>query len=99
MSRAAIALTALLMAFGARAETLAEKVCIFTAAEKLPPIPGLVITASRMKDVPPEMQQKPGVSSRIVEIDVKAAGQDATFAFVCATTGNATVATPFGISR
>jgi hypothetical protein len=99
MIRASIILTALLIAFGARAETPAEKVCIFTAAQKLPPIPGLVITASSMKDVPPEMQQKPGVLSRIVEIDVKAAGQDATFSFVCATTGNATVATPFGIAR
>jgi hypothetical protein len=40
----------------ASAQTTNEKKCIFAAAQKLPPIPGLSITASRVREVPKERQ-------------------------------------------
>jgi len=105
----------------------AQKLCIFSAAQRLPNIPGLSITASRAKQgvtaaeaanklvdshrlrplndvfdfVPPGMVpviETPGwdrglltewlaskiKGSLLVEIEVKAAAQDAIFAFICA---------------
>jgi hypothetical protein len=90
-----------LLALPAQAQTLTEKLCIFASAQKLPAIPGLSIAATRVKDVPKDAKQAaPGITGLMVEIDVRAANQDATFAFVCATApGKPTFVESMGISR
>jgi len=62
-----------------------DKQCIFAAAQKLPAIPGLQIIESRAVRTP-QKGKREGFEFKI-EIDVKAAGQPATFAFVCSTDG------------
>lgn len=102
MFRSAIIFTAFLWPVTAHADNLSEKACIFAAAQKLPFIPGMTIVAGRVKDLPPELQQKQvsgGSSTRLVEIDVNAAGQDATYSFVCIANGRITIASPMGITR
>lgn len=100
MIRTATAFTAILMATAAHAEaSVDDKLCIFSAAQKLPQITGLTIAASRMKDLPANPQAKGTTPTRIVEIDVKAAGQDATFQFICASSDKATVTSPLGVAR
>ena len=100
MIRTAIALTVLLMASAAHAESVPEKLCIFAAAQKLPAIPGLTIIASRLKPLPPDLQQKQTINTvGMVEIDVKAAGQDATFSFICSANDKITIAMPIGVTR
>jgi hypothetical protein len=85
MTKPTIALMAILLATTASADTISEKSCIFGAAQKLPVIPGITIVASRLKDTPPEDMPKQVRGARppqIIEIDVTAAGQDATFSFL-----------------
>jgi hypothetical protein len=84
----------------AHAESVPDKLCIFAAAQKLPAIPGLTIIASRLKPLPPDLQQKQTVNTAgMVEIDVKAAGQDATFTFICTANDKLTFAMPVGVAR
>ncbi len=60
-----------------------QKLCIFESARYLPAVPGLIIIASRA-------EARAGGKSFAVEIDIKAAGQDATYRFVCASTDGRT---------
>lgn len=53
-----------------------DKFCIFESARYLPAVPGLIIVASRA-------EAKPGGRSFAIEIDIKAAGQEATYKFIC----------------
>lgn len=77
----------------AGATTVDERRCIFAAAQKLPLIPGLAITGSRFD------LQKNVKFGGIVEIDVRAAAQDATFSFCCGANDKIAIATPLGITR
>lgn len=76
---------AALIASTASAETLQERSCIMAAAVKLPAVPGLAVVASRMKVAPlDEKQRQAGATfGGVVELDIKAAGQDSTFGFYC----------------
>ena len=91
-------------ASGASAEPSQEdKLCIFSAAEKLPSIPGLEITASRVKSLPPEPRKRSENPSKVsavkVEIDIKAAAQEGTYEFVCSRApGQPVFITPAGVS-
>ncbi len=71
-------------ASAASAETI-EKTCISTAAERLPRVPGIAISASRTVPVPAEMAAKldPKLFHAIVEIDAQVAGVDTTYKFIC----------------
>lgn len=60
-----------------------EKACILSAAERLPRIPGIEIKASRATDIPAALKTDPAVFSTVVEIDAHAAGQSATYNFLC----------------
>jgi hypothetical protein len=56
--RALIAIFICLFASGASTEpSVEDKLCIFSAAQKLPAIPGLEITSSRVKSLPPEQRR------------------------------------------
>lgn len=97
----AAALVAMSVPASALALTPAEKGCIFSAAGKLPAIPGLTITGSRLSPLPKELK-KTSKDDRtfMVEVDVRAAAQEATFAFVCGTEPNVPpFAVPAGILR
>ncbi|QND73151.1 hypothetical protein [Tardiphaga robiniae] len=61
-----------------------DKGCILAAAERLPRIPGIQIGATKTADLPVEYKPSPGVYMTMVEIAAKAAGQDATYSFLCA---------------
>jgi hypothetical protein len=104
MFRALIAMVICVFASEASAEpSEEEKLCIFSAAEKLPSIPGLVITGSRVKPLQPEPRkpsEKPSkVSAVKVEIDIKAAAQEGTYEFVCSSApGRPVFVTPAGLS-
>jgi hypothetical protein len=93
------ALLAALPAGDARAQTFQDKQCIFSAATKLPNIPGLEITGSRAKPAPADAKKIPGLSTMLVEIDVKAAGQNGTYAFLCGFKERTTVTEPMGLSK
>lgn len=149
----AVAFIALLFATPAQPQAVYEKLCIFAAAQKLPSIPALSITASRTKagpaapatakilaesfanpvraaealnqyfgflsdsvltDINNTVQQNRTEAavqiltnelegsikgSLSVEIDVRAAAQDATFTFVCAWGSGAPATAPTGVSR
>ena len=56
-------------------EVRIQKLCIFEFARYLPAVPGLIIVASRA-------EARAGGKSFAVEIDIKAAGQEATYRFV-----------------
>jgi len=57
--RALIAIFICLFASGASTEpSVEDKLCIFSAAQKLPAIPGLEITGSRVKSLPPEQRRR-----------------------------------------
>ena len=59
-----------------------DKQCIFAAARHIPVIQGTEIKASRIKADP--NSKMPGApNQRFVEIDVSAAGQNATYLFNC----------------
>ena len=80
-----------------------DKLCIFSAAEKLPSIPGLEITASRVKPLPPDPRRRSESPSKVsavkVEIDIKAAAQEGTYEFVCSRgPGQPVFITPTGVS-
>lgn len=83
----------------ARSADTNDKPCIFSAAQKLPVVPGLAITASRTEDMPRAASDPKDVSHKFVEIDVRAAGRDATFKFVCSIAKGGMVASPMGISK
>jgi hypothetical protein len=102
--RALIAIFICLFASGASTEpSVEDKLCIFSAAQKLPAIPGLEITSSRVKSLPPEQRRRAEKTSKVssvkVEIDIKAAGQEGTYEFVCSGAPGGTVfVTPTGVS-
>ena len=80
-----------------------DKLCIFSAAEKLPSIPGLEITASRVKPLPPDPRRRSESPSKVsavkVEIDIKAAAQEGTYEFVCSRApGQPVFIAPAGVS-
>src|SRR5487761_2535583 len=85
---------------GVSAPSPAEKLCIFKAAESLPLIPGLQIVESSTGTVPPEalartsFHDMPGVTAMLVSLDVRAAAQTATFAFICGSNSVGTVVVP-----
>lgn len=79
-------------------ESNQAKDCIITAASRLPKIPGIEIKTSRTEPVPAELggPLKNAMFSALVHIDTRAAGQDATFNFVCAIGKNTPiVVTPY----
>jgi hypothetical protein len=71
-----------LLTTGVHAQTAEEKNCILQAASKLPSIPGLAILASRTSPARPG-QVKPPDKAFTVELDVRAAGVDATMEAYC----------------
>lgn len=84
----------------ASADDRVPKLCIMSAAQRLPPIPGIAITASRVSPMPPDGKTQPDVEMLLVEIDVRAAAQDATYQFVCAAGAGKPVQTsPVGLLR
>src|SRR5918993_3411762 len=108
MFRALITILICAFAVGANAEISEEdKLCIFSAAEKLPSIPGLEITGSRVKPLPPEARKRSEnptkVSAVKVEIDIKATAQataqEGSYEFVCSRgPGQPVFITPTGVS-
>jgi hypothetical protein len=104
MFRVLITIVICVVASGANAEPSEEdKLCIFSAAEKLPSIPGLEITASRVKPLPPDPRRRSENPSKVsavkVEIDIKAAAQEGTYEFVCSRApGQPVFITPAGVS-
>lgn len=97
----AAGLAAILVPASSLALTPAEKACIFSAAGKLPAIPGLTIIGSRLSPLPKELKKSSKDDRAVlVEIDVKAAAQEATFAFICGTEPNVpAIAVPAGLLR
>ncbi len=77
--------------------SLLEKTCILAAAEKLPNIPGMTILASRTKPRARASKSEPAVTD--VEIDVKAAGLDATYTFLCTPQGKDVFVLRIGVTR
>ena len=104
MFRALTTIVICVFASGANAEPSEEdKLCIFSAAEKLPSIPGLEITASRVKPLPPDPRRRSENPSKVsavkVEIEIKAAAQEGTYEFVCSRApGQPVFITPAGVS-
>lgn len=69
------------------------KLCILSAAQKLPLVPGLVIVASR------NIADR-DLSNSTVELDFKAAAQEGTFSFACTwAVGKPTFVTLIGLAR
>ena len=85
MFKIAITLTALLYATASHALTAIEKLCIMTAAQELPRVPGLEIKASRITAAPADYLGNQDMKYFGAEIDVVAAGQSMTYAFACGT--------------
>jgi hypothetical protein len=83
----------------AGSQTLEEKLCILNAAQRLPSIPGLLITASRTKE--PPQGTKPRKDTRFlgVEIDARAAAQEVTFSFVCGVSRGTAAVVATGLIR
>lgn len=103
---------AILIAEANAAEAVQEKTCIFAAATKLPPVPGLEIVHSSTGPVPANVTQTapwygavnpiggPGkAATMMVDLDVQAAAQSATFEFVCGYNDGVTTAEPLGIAK
>lgn len=102
MIKTSIALLGILSISASHAESIQEKSCIFGAAQKLPVIAGMTITASRLKDTPSENLPKQVRGARppqMVEIDVTAAGQEATYSFLCFESARVMLVTPLGITK
>jgi hypothetical protein len=76
MIRTAITLAMLLSATAAQAQTVIEKLCIVTAAQDLPHVPGLEIKASRITTAPADYLGNQDMKYFGAEIDVVAAGQN-----------------------
>jgi hypothetical protein len=93
-----IGVTAALLATGAHAQTADEKNCILQAASKLPSVPGLAILASRISPGRPG-QVKPPDKAFTVELDVRAAGIDATMEAYCVAGSNMVLAHPPRLTR
>lgn len=85
--------------------TIIDKACIFEAAKNLPAIAGLQILRSATGPVPPEAMAKlrtataAGDTVMLVDLDVQAAGQAATFEFVCRAEAAWTGVTLLGITK
>src|SRR6202795_2467282 len=75
MIRTAITLAMLLCATAAEALTVIEKLCIVTAAQDLPHVPGLEIKASRITTAPADYLGDQDRTYFGAEIDVVAAAQ------------------------
>lgn len=80
-------------------DRMAEKLCLFAAAEKLPIISGLEISAGRIKPYAKDGSKKSDSSAMIVEIDVKAIGQNATYSFVCINGKQGAILQMLGMTR
>lgn len=74
----------------------ARKLCIFRSAEALPKVPGIIISAARVVSGPTSETEIPAATTAyandpgrknrsiiVVELDIAAAGQSATFTFGC----------------
>lgn len=89
---------AMITAYAASAQAqspdLSDKLCVNAAARQLPIIQGLVVTASRTKHAGPKESD-----TKVVEIDVRVAGQDTTYGFACAFGDRLAVAIPLGIVK
>lgn len=72
----------------------ARRACTLKAAERLPHIPGLEIKQTRTRVLPIPTNWKQEVPPVRVEVDIFAAGQAGTYAFVCATSQSLTVVQP-----
>ena len=77
--------------------------CRIWETTEVPSVPGLEITGSRVKSLPPEQRRRAEKTSKVssvkVEIDIKAAGQEGTYEFVCSGAPGGTVfVTPTGVS-
>jgi hypothetical protein len=71
-----------------------SKLCISSAVEKLPRVPGLMPTASRATRARETLG--PSYTGMMVEIDASVAGQQFTYVFACATGANAALVVPVG---
>ena len=80
-------------------DKMSDKHCLFSAAQKLPAIPGLTVEGGRVKAAPQDGQKKSDSFTFMVEIDVKAVGQSATYSFVCVTGKPGTFVQILGLSR
>lgn len=67
-------------------QPLSARLCILTAASKLPPVQGLTIKGSRVRELPDALRRKTdgGTNAVLVELDVNAAAVDVTYSFICA---------------
>lgn len=62
-----------------------ERACILSAAERLPRIAGLEIKSSKAAPLPSNVDQPgPDQFMTLVTFEIKAAGQDATYTYICA---------------
>ncbi len=77
--------------------SILEKSCVLAAAEKLPNIPGIAIVSSRTKPRARASKSEPAVTD--VEIDVTAAGLDATYSFLCTPQGKTVFVVGLGLAR
>lgn len=76
---------------GPQPAAMREKACILAAAQKLPYVPGTLIIASRAQASKNEV---------VVELEVRAAGVEATFGFNCRVAlGGVPIAVPTGLLR
>ena len=80
-------------------DRMSDKLCLFSAAQKLPAIPGLTVEGGRIKPAPQDGQKKSEAITVMVEIDVKAVGQTATYSFLCVTGKQGTFVQALGLSR
>lgn len=61
----------------------AKRACTLKAAEALPKISGLSIKTTRSTELPPPRDWKDPMPPFRVELDIAAAGQSATYAYLC----------------
>ena len=101
MSRCAVAIFMLAAApsLAPAQDRMSDKLCLFSAAQKLPAIPGLTVEGGRIKPSPQEGQKNSDAFTVMVEIDVKAVGQTATYSFLCVTGKQGTFVQALGLSR
>jgi len=67
----------------ASAQDLAEKLCIINAAARLPQVQGLEIVGSKIEPFHDTKPQE-GTKTHSIEIEVRAAGINITYRFICA---------------
>jgi hypothetical protein len=78
------------------AETFPDsrRACTLKAAERLPKIPGLVIKQTRTKVLPTPANWKEETPPIRVEVDITAAGQSGTYAYLCGDSRVGTIVQP-----